>query len=95
MSNEGKSKLETEYLKIKKAFAQLNKLKGDEYYAKFELLKLDFKEFLHAFGPDKPVMFIDLKRQNFIDLCCMVSTLRPVEPWQFLVKVSVCNEARQ
>lgn len=92
MSNVGKSKLETEYIKLKRNYGILKTLEGEPYFRNEEIFKTQFNEFLHAFRAGEPVDFTALKKSHFIDLCCMASSLRPCEPWQFLLKISMTQE---
>lgn len=92
MSNVGKSKLETEYIRLRRDYLRLKKLEGDSYFKAEEIFKTQFNEFLHAFRAGEPVDFTALKKSHFIDLCCMASSLRPCDPWQFLLKISMTQE---
>lgn len=81
---------------IKKAFKEIIKLKkelvklsllpvsaNDKYYQIEGELKEKIKEFLYS------EFVAVLNKNQFLELCDLISTHRPVEPWQFLVTVSI------
>ncbi len=74
---------------------KLKTFEGDEYYKAEEWFKFAIKDFLNEFGYNKPLNICDLSKNDFIELCSMMSSHRPIEPWQFLRDISMCNDARK
>ncbi len=68
---------------LTKQVAKLNALSGsNEYYVQRDVLVDMLIQFLRT-------EFTQLNKPNFLKLCDMVSTYRPVQPFSFLVSISI------
>ena len=66
---------------------QTNEQPEEEIFRQIGALNEDLKKFLHE------EEFTKLRKQDFLILCCMASSYRPVQPFQFLLKISMQMEA--
>lgn len=74
-----------EFNKIKKSYKKLNEIStaDDNYYAERYQFNVKLREFIQQQN------FTDLNKNNLLLLCVLVSTYRPVEPWSFLLTLSI------
>lgn len=81
---------------IKKEFKEIKKLRDkiatmgntEQYHSGAEILKQKIKDFLYS--EFVPV----LNKNQFLELCDLISSHRPVEPWSFLVTVSIRKKTK-
>lgn len=76
--------LKKDFANLKKGHKRLEALKNDDrlYYVEREKFVSALRKFLH-------LEFTELSKENFLWLCDRVSTYRPVEPFSFLVSISI------
>lgn len=78
-----KAKVRFDFREIKKRAGKLRNLSGDDYYKQQENLK----EFMRVFLREHD--FTTLPKAEFLTLCSLVSSHRPVEPHNFLTRISM------
>jgi len=82
-----------EFSKILKVKKELQKeaLKGDNNHQKYYVLENTLKAMLRDFLRTE---FTTLSKEKFLILCDLVSSHRPVEPFSFLVSISIRKKTK-
>lgn len=65
-----------------------NEFPEDQIYKMIELLTGDLRQFIQDYEITK------LRKSDFLILCSMASKYRPVQPFQFLLKISMLQEKK-
>lgn len=80
--------IELEFAGLARQLAKLKKMEQNEkYWAERE----NFVENLKAYLKEE---FTELPKSKFLTLCDMVSTYRPVQPFSFLVSISLRSKTK-
>jgi hypothetical protein len=87
--------LQSEFAKIKKEAKSLAKLQDQAFWDRQDVLKKMLQDFFYNFKSSNGVTFIDLSKSDFLLLCELVSSLRPIEPHSFLTRIAMCLDEKR
>lgn len=68
---------------------------SEDYWKVQDNLKALLRTFIGKYDHAESIMFIDLNPNDFLKLCSLVSSHRPMEPHSFLTRISMCVEERE
>lgn len=87
--------LKAQFSKIKAENKVLKTLQDQDFYDRKDVLKTMLSDFLYEFRSSQAESFVDLSKADFLLLCELVSSLRPMEPHAFLTRVSMALDTKR